>query len=313
MNAKEFVDSLFEGYEQTTALAEFKEELLGNLNAKIDNLIKKGMDAQTAFAKASAELGDVSTLADELSLKKRTQVFEEVYMDIRQYMTPGRVASYVVFGILALFGVTSGCIAFFATGNLGLDFNLRMASLFGPIMPFITAAIAGLTCLGVTQETASYNPVSKKRSALYTVAATLISFGIFTMPLVYFGSKYAKEINQHAMVALNVIVPILALAIPFVLPGIGILVYLILTEKNRLKPWAKSFRDKAAQQEKEIWGNPAFATRFGLFSGALWMFSIGLFFLLGYLFEFKYSWLIFIFTIPVQLLIQARMTKSDKR
>ncbi|MDR1836518.1 MAG: permease prefix domain 1-containing protein, partial [Treponema sp.] len=58
MNAKEFVDSLFKGYEETAGLADFKEELLGNLNAKIESLVKKGMDTQAAFIKASAELGD---------------------------------------------------------------------------------------------------------------------------------------------------------------------------------------------------------------------------------------------------------------
>jgi hypothetical protein len=78
--AKELVDSLFEGYEQTAELADFKEELLSNLNDKLESLVKKGMDSETAFAKASAELGDISALADELSLKKRKEVFEEVYI-----------------------------------------------------------------------------------------------------------------------------------------------------------------------------------------------------------------------------------------
>jgi hypothetical protein len=62
--AKELVDSLFEGYEQTAELADFKEELLSNLNDKLESLVKKGMDSETAFAKVSAELGDISALAD---------------------------------------------------------------------------------------------------------------------------------------------------------------------------------------------------------------------------------------------------------
>jgi len=137
MNAKEFVDSLFEGYEETAALADFKEELRGNLDAKIESLIKKGMDGETAFAKASAELGDVSALADELSLKKRREVFEEVYMDVRKYMSTGRIAAYVVFGMLALFGIAAGAIAFFSTRGIGLDMNLTMTSLFALMMPFM--------------------------------------------------------------------------------------------------------------------------------------------------------------------------------
>ena len=75
MNAKEFVDSLFEGYEQTQSLADFKEEMLGNLNAKIENLVKNGMEIEAAAAKAFAELGDVAQLADEFSLKKTKGTF----------------------------------------------------------------------------------------------------------------------------------------------------------------------------------------------------------------------------------------------
>jgi hypothetical protein len=120
MEAKEFVDSLFKGYEETKALADFKEELLGNLNAKIEDLVKKGMEPEAAFAKASAELGDVSAVADELSLKKRTEVFEEAYMGISRYMSAGRVAGYVVFGALALFGVIVAFISFFAVNGVNI-------------------------------------------------------------------------------------------------------------------------------------------------------------------------------------------------
>ena len=145
MNAKELVDSMFEGYENTAALGDFKEELLDNLNAKIESLIKKGMDADAAFAKASAELGDVSVFADELSLKKRKEVFEEVYMDMKAYMTPGRVAAYVIFGAVALFGITVACITLFATRETGLNDYINFAAFFGAMMPFLTTAAIGFT------------------------------------------------------------------------------------------------------------------------------------------------------------------------
>ena len=157
MDAKQFVDSLFQGYEETAALADFKEELLGNLNAKVEDLVKKGMEPEAAFAKASAELGDVSAVADELSLKKRTEVFEEAYMGISRYMSAGRVAGYVVFGVSALFGVIVAFIALFAVKSVdvGFDGPIDWAGFFATMMPFLVTAIAGFTFLGVTQETAS--------------------------------------------------------------------------------------------------------------------------------------------------------------
>jgi MFS family permease len=315
MKAKEFVDSLFKGYEETAALADFKEELLGNLNAKIENFTKNGMDQEAAFTKACAELGDVSVLADELSLKKRKEVFEEVYMDIRSFMTSKRVAAYVLFGLLALFGIISALIVFFAPRNIsGLS---DISGVFAVILPFLTAAIAGFTFLGLTQETASMYPMNKKRAAWYVLGTGLISFGLLTMPIVLFGSQF-KNIDSKV---LGVIfdtgnlewLSAIAVLIPFVLPGIGILVFLGLTEKSRLKPWAKDLYDNAVKREMEKWSDPAAAGRFGLFSGAVWIFTLGIFLLLGFLIGFKYSWLVFIFAIAIQLLIQGLMSKKTDK
>lgn len=296
MDAKEFVDSLFTGYEETAALADFKEELLANLNAKIESLVKKGMDDRDAFTKASAELGDVSALADELSLKKRKEVFEEVYMDIRNFMNTKRVAGYVAFGVSALFGILVAFIVLFSRSKAD------MSGVFGSMLPFITAAAAGFTWLGLTQETSSMYPLSGKRAAWYAAAAGLIAFGILAMPVVYFSVK--SDRSGYEMLT------VVSMIIPFILPGIGMLVFLVLTEKDRLKPWAKNFRENAVKHEMELWNNPAAAARFGMFSGAIWIFAVGLFLLLGFVIGFKYSWLVFIFAIAFQLLIQGRMSKA---
>ncbi|GHV96199.1 hypothetical protein AGMMS50293_25190 [Spirochaetia bacterium] len=301
MNAKEFVDSLFAGYEETAALSDFKEELLGNLNAKIESLVKKGMEEGAAFEKASAELGDVSSLADDLSLKKRKEVFEEVYMDIRKYMPAARVAAYVVFGVLALFGIIAGFVTYFAT-RMELDLALNLTSSFGALMPFIVIAIMGFTYLGLTQETASDYPMSKKRAAWYALSVSLISFGITIMPVTYFSSKFAGTSFE--------VMTTIAILIPFVLPGGGLLAFLVLTEKDRLKPWAKEFRAGVAKREMAMWNDPATATRFGMFSGAIWIFAVGLFILLGFALSFKFSWLVFVFAVAIQLLVQGIMSKN---
>ena len=316
MNANEYVDSLFRGYEETAALADLKEELLANFNAKIESLIKKGMEAETAFTKASAELGDVSILANELALKKKKEVFEEVYMDIKKYMNAKRVTAYIVFGALALFGLTAAFITFFAVKSSGVMNNAAIdyTGFFAVMMPFLTAAVMGFTFLGVTQETASSYPVTKKRSAWYAAAAGLIAFGLLTMPVVFFSGKTLDNIFINGIHTGNFekLVPVISLMIPFVLPGIGILVFLVLTEKDRLKPWAKSFRNRMEKEGIEMWNDPAAASRFGMFSGAIWIFAFGIFILLGLLIGFRFSWLVFIFAIAFQLLVQGIMFKQAK-
>jgi hypothetical protein len=49
-----------------------------------------------------------------------------------------------------------------------------------------------------------------------------------------------------------------------------------------------------------------------MFSGAIWIFAVGLFILLGFLIGFKFSWLVFIFAVAFQLLIQGFMFKQAK-
>jgi len=311
MKAKEFVDSLFKGYEETAELADFKEELLANLNAKTENLVKNGMEPEAAFEKAAAQLGDVSALADELSLKKRKEVFEEVYMDIRNFMSTKRVAGYVVFVVLALFGIITGLIVYF--GGTWLNTQFKFSAVFASALPFITAAAAGFTWLGFTQETSSSYPVSGKRAAWYAAGVGLVVFGLFTASVVLFGSM---SINMMTLGAITVDTDRLkwftavSSLIPFLLPGIGILVFLGLTEKDRLKPWAKDLRNNAVKSEMEIWNDPVMATRFGLISGAIWTFAVGIFILLGFLIGFNYSWLAFIFATAVQLLVQAMLSRK---
>jgi hypothetical protein len=302
MNAKDFVNSLFAGYEETQALAEFKEELLANLNAKIESLEKNGMDAGAAFSKASAELGDVSALADELSLKKRKEVFEEVYMDIRRYMTAPRVAGYVIFGVLAFFGLLTGCMAYFSSRQL-ISTELSLTALFGAMMPFLTAAVTGFTFLGVTQETAAVYPLKKKRAAWYAAAAGLITFGITAAPITFFAIRSTGGQVE--------VTGSLGVLLAFMLPGIGLLAFLVLTEKNRLKPWAGEMAAGAMQREMALWNDPAVAARFGMFSGAIWIFAMGIFFALGFLIGFRFSWLAFVFAIALQLLVQGFMSKES--
>jgi hypothetical protein len=141
--------------------------------------------------------------------------------------------------------------------------------------------------------------MSKKRAIWYALSAGLIAFGVLILSAVYFT---AKGSGLELLSAINMI-------IPFALPGIGLLVFLVLTEKDRLKPWAKDRRDKAVKQEMEKWSDPATASRFGMFSGAIWIFALGFFVLLGFLIGFKFSWLVFIFATAVQLLVQGLMSK----
>jgi hypothetical protein len=61
-----------------------------------------------------------------------------------------------------------------------------------------------------------------------------------------------------------------------------------------------------------MWSDPVIAGRFGMFSGAIWIFAAGLFILFGFLIGFKYSWPVFVFAIAFQLLLQGILYKPSK-
>jgi hypothetical protein len=300
MNTKNFVDHLFSEYEETAELRDFKEELLSNMEARIASL-SRNMDEKAAFEKASGELGDISALADQISLRKKQEIFQDAYMGMSRYLKPGRVAFYVISGAWALLGVIIALIVYF-TGEDQSAFeafwepNKKIVGAIGVLTAFIPLSAGAFTFLALTQETTSRGPFSKKRSFWYVLGAVTLAFGFIVSPLTYFST------DRGLMEAI-------ATLIPFFIPGLGLLIFLFLTEKDTRKPWARARYEKEATASREMWNDPVTAARFGMLCGAIWIFAAGFFFLLGFLIGFQFSWLVFIFAVAVQLAAQSMMIK----
>ncbi|MDR1232336.1 MAG: permease prefix domain 1-containing protein [Spirochaetaceae bacterium] len=292
-DTRAFVETLFDGYERTDALSELIEELAGNLDDRIANDMRKGMARSVAFDRAKAELGDVSALAGELSLKLRRDIIAERYLGMRKYLTVRRVAAYVLFGLLLLFGIISAAIVYFenaSAGGVRLG-EAHMRGVFGVLLIFVTVAVAGFTFLGVTQETAELYPMRKRRAVFYALAAGVTAFGLVLLPLTYFATERG-------------LMESIATLLPFAVPGAGLLAFLCLTEAGRLKPWAAERAMAEMRRTHEMLSGAA-AVRFGLYSGAIWIFALGAFVTLGFLVGFRYSWLAFVFAVAFQLVVQA--------
>ena len=307
MNVREHVDALFADYKDTESMRDFKEELAGNLTDRIAALRKKGLDEGDALKKALAELGDVSAIADELSMKKKQEVFCDMYMGTQKYMTPGRTALFILGGVTVCFGLLAAAVTWFAT-------ELPVAALATGML-FIALGGGFLTFMGLTQETAAKNPMSWKRSLFYAASVSFFLFGVLSAPLVYFavtgarpaelaaqGWRFSPE-NLGFTAAISVL-------IPFALPSAALLIFLALTEKDRSKPWVRAIREDAARRENERFADPAEAERFGLFSGALWIAGVTLFVLLTILWGFKFSWIAIPAALVGQMLFLAGFSKK---
>lgn len=289
MDMKQYIDNLFSGYEETESLADFKQEIRSNTDDRIKSLMKKGLDEKTAFEKAISELGDVSALADELSLKRRQEVFTEMYMKTRSYISPKRMALYVLCGAVLGFGIISAMLAWFFSGDIN--------SFLGTTLVFGEIAVLGFVFLGLTQETASREAMSWKRALWYVVVSGVFLFGVIVFAMAYFidglGLPYA-----------------IATLIPFALPSLALGIFLILTEKDRSKPWVTELRKKAMAREMERFASPAHEERFGLVSGALWIAAIAVFVLLTIIVGIKFSWLAIVAGLIGQMIVLAMFTKS---
>jgi ABC-type glycerol-3-phosphate transport system permease component len=299
METQDFVDRLFSEYEESPELRDFKEELLSNLEARIASLAAKGLDEGAAFEKAAGELGDISALADQISLKKKQEVLQDAYLGIRKYLKPLRVAWYVLSGAWLVLGLVIALIVYLTGEEQSAleafwEPNKRIISFLGVLVGTVPLSAAAFTFLGFTQETASRNPLSPKRAAWYVLAAAALGFGIFLVPLTYFATD--RGLMEAA-----------AALIPFAIPGLGLLIFLILTEKDTRKPWVRAQYEREARAYRKIFNDPLAAARFGMVSGALWIFALGLFLLLGFLAGFQFSWLVFVFAVAIQLAILGLM------
>jgi hypothetical protein len=301
MDTKDFVDRLFSEYEETAELRDFKEELLSNLEARIASLAAKGLDRKEAFEKASGELGDISALADQISLRKKQEIFQDAYMGMRRYLSSLRGALYVIAGVWGLLGPIIALVVYFTGEEQSAleafwEPNKRITGALGVLLTFISPSAAAFTFLGVTQETAGRYPLSKKRGAWYALAAGALSFGAILFPLTYFAADRG-------------IIEATAALIPCFIPALALLIFLRLTEKDYRKPWARARYEKEVRINRELWSDPVVAARFSMVSAAIWISAAGLFILLGFVIGFKLSWLVFVFAVAVQLAAQSMMLK----
>lgn len=304
MNTRKQIETLFADYEQTPELADFMEEMESNLNDRISALQRKGLAQEAAIQKALAELGDVSTLANELGQKKKQEVYSEMYMKTRSYISARRGALYALCYLMLGAAVLIPLIVWFSSG-MQLD---AVATL----LPFGTVGVLGLVYLGLTQETAAREAMRPKRAIWYVLAAALICFGIVSSLIVYTSGEHfaAEELAAHGGGANASLASAISVLLVFALPGAALGIFLALTEKDRKKPWMKKQIAESAAQMKSPFSSQVSATRFGLFSGALWIAAVAAFLVLSITVGFTFSWLALAAALILQLLLLAAMTKN---
>jgi hypothetical protein len=308
MSIREYVDTLFADYKDSASMQDFKEELAGNLEDRVAVLRKKGLDEETATKKALDELGDISVIAEEMSLKKKKEVYSEMYMGTRKYLTPKRTGLFILGGAGICFGLIAAAIVWFASEDA--------VATFATSAVFVALGAGLLTFMGVTQETGAKNPMRWKRAVFYAASIAVFSFGILAMPIVYFAttgvSPAELAAGGWAFSPENLgFTSAIAAMVPLVLPSIALFVYLILTEKDRSKPWKIDMREKELKNEQNRFVSVREKERYGFYSAAIWIAASSIFVLLIFMGAIMYSWLSMVAAVVGEMLLRAKFTKKQ--
>jgi hypothetical protein len=206
---KSYVDKLFSGVGASQQLYELKEEIAINLKEKTLDYIARGMDEQQAFQEAVISMGDLSGLVADMRLLGQDKARQAVYSTMTARIS---LAGIILGVLLTLFGILTIAMLYFM--------ELPGVAVAGSGV-FVVAGGALITYSLLTRETAQKYAMNKIRAALYALAIGLILFGINTA----FISRYATGEMFIAIGSLMV----------FLLGGIGLFLFLILTGSDRRK------------------------------------------------------------------------------
>ena len=219
MREKVYVDRLFADYEDTPEIEDFKEEITGNLKERIKELISKGLDEKKAFDKATAELGDITAIADVIGKKKRNEAIGQLYMKAKVPITKKTAVGLTAASGLLLFAIGVALIAFFGKTD-------------GARFYYMSAILLSLSCglytyFGLTQETAAHYAMIKRRALAYGMVCLFALLGVGLAVVSFLFNDFEISVA-------------LSIKIAFILPAICALIFLLVTEPKRHKPWLKA-------------------------------------------------------------------------
>ncbi|MCU9612370.1 permease prefix domain 1-containing protein [Caldibacillus lycopersici] len=293
INLQTYIDDLFKGYDETAELRDFKEEITSNLFERMNDLIKNGLNEKEAFTKAINELGDITTIANEISKQKRNEVIGEMYIQQELKVDWKHALGYVLAGGILLFGIISALMTYLTTSEISHGLST--------LLPFLVISGTAFVFLGLTQETRRNYSMSWIRALIYAIATGLFLFGVN----IFVSQFFIKNTPWNG---------ILGVFIPFVLPALGIIGFLLLTEKSRNKPWIVKEQQIMLHHHSQKFSDPETMTKRGLLSGALWIFTFGIFAFVWIIWSIKFAWIVFIFAIVMEMFIELWFqTKHVKR
>jgi hypothetical protein len=273
------LDEAFAGVALTAETQDLKEELRGNLEARVQELQTGGLDVSAAAKKAIKELGDIRALISELEPSREGNRVEQLVARNRVRPKPAFVVAALLLSL-----VLAGAIATLVLSVLGiLD--------LGYLSVAVTAlSVGALTDLSLRQETSQHYRAPSGRAAAFGVAALVGAVGAGLAALFVGG----------APVATLIVGVVLAVA------SIAAFSWLGVTQTNRMKPWVFEL-NRSYEAGDRFAQDPAAAARFGIYTVVIWVLSLAAFVALTIAIGFAWSWLALVVGLAVFMLTLTRM------
>ncbi|MDQ1548045.1 MAG: hypothetical protein QOH69_2949 [Actinomycetota bacterium] len=291
-NIHRYLDEAFADIPRTPETADLKEEIRGNLQARVTELEATGTKPEAAAAKAIRELGDIHELVDSIGDAESAggpgATAAKLIALNRVKLSPSYVVRTVLLSVLLAGGVTIVTVGSIL-GGLGIAEAWLVYAL--PVEAVLSGAFLGLIVGdALDHETSQHYPMQPRRASGFGLA----SFAALT-GLGFIGTWFA---NPMLWILLAGCVLAVAALIAFIALGV--------TQTNRLKPWAKELNRTYAIEDR-FTQDPASAARFGLYTVVIWVLAFAGFVVLSITVGFAWSWLALLGGLVVFFLVLARM------
>ena len=277
------LDEAYAGIEMTPEVQDLKEEMRGDLLARVADLVGDGLAPDAAARRAIAELGDVRPIVEEIR-----SVPGASWQPARVRPKPGFLVRTILFVAVGL-----SAAAVVVLGGLGWSAPL---TLLGAAVA--VAALSGGTIVAdsLRQETTGNYPLPPTRALGFGAASTLALAGAGIAALYRHGS-----------------------ALPwFIGGGLALLTAIVLftvlgaTQTNRHKPWVVRRQTVHGDPGDRFTEDPAAAARFGLYTVVIWTVTLAGFAALTITIGWTWSWLALVGGVVTFLLTLSRMLFGER-
>jgi hypothetical protein len=292
-NIHRYLDDTFAELPHTPENQDLKEEIRGNLAARVAELESEGAKPDAAAAKAIKELGDIHQLVDHTAdesptLRDRNDAAMRLMALNRIKPDPAYVVRTVLLSLLLAAGVTLLTVGAILGARHVADTWLVLVM---PIEAIFSGAFVGLIVIdGLGRETSQHYRMPTRRALGFGLSALAGLTGLgFTAS--WFANPQLWFLILGCVLAFASLMAFIALGV---------------TQTNRMKPWVKDLNKLYAIGDR-FSEDPASAARFGLYTVIIWVVGIVLFIVLSVAIGFAWSWLALVAALVIFFLVLARM------